>query len=203
MAQHPAQALSPSPFERVEVREGEIVLRPLTAADARALFRLIDADRDRLGRWLPWVEETRTERDSARFIADAAEERRRRRSLVLGLFVDGTLCGTVGLHYIEWFDRSAEIGYWIAATAEGRGYVSRACAALVAFAFEGAGLHRLVLRCAVGNERSRRVAERLGFRLEGLLREAHRVGGRFLDQHLFALLRREFVSPFGRPVETG
>ena len=183
-----------SPFEAVELRDNEIVLRALSSADTRTLFRLIDADRTRLGRWLPWVEETRTERDSARFIADAAEERRRRRSVVLGVFVAGELCGTIGLHYVEWFDRSAELGYWIASGVEGRGYVVRASRLMLAFAFGPAGLHRIVLRCAVGNERSRKVAERLGFACEGRLREAHWVGGRFLDQHLYALLGREFAA---------
>ncbi|MEB2285465.1 MAG: hypothetical protein B6D46_01355 [Polyangiaceae bacterium UTPRO1] len=179
------------PFERVELRDRELWLRPLLAADAAALFRLIDAERERLGRWLPWVEETRSERDSARFIADAAEERRRRRSLVLAICVEGALAGTIGLHYVEWFDRSAELGYWIASAAEGRGVVTRAARALLTFAFGTADLHRIVVRCAVGNERSARVAERLGMRREGVLREAHCVGGRFLDQHLFALLRHE------------
>jgi ribosomal-protein-serine acetyltransferase len=192
MAQRRAEDVPPSPFERVELRDDDILLRPLTVSDAAALFRLIDADRARLGRWLPWVEETRSERDSVRFIADATDERRRRRSLVLGILVGGSLHGTVGLHYVEWFDRSAEVGYWITSGAEGRGYVTRAVRLLLAFAFGPAGLHRVVLRCAVGNDRSRAVAERLGFVREGVLREAHRVGGRFLDQHLYALLRHEF-----------
>lgn len=182
------------PFERVDLSDRELWLRPLLAADASALFRLIDAERGRLGRWLPWVEETRTERDSARFIADATEERRRRRSLVLATCVEGVIVGTIGLHYVEWFDRSAELGYWIASGSEGRGLVTRAARALLTFAFGTVGLHRVVVRCAVGNERSARVAERLGMRREGLLREAHYVGGRFLDQHLYALLRHEHAA---------
>ena len=195
MAYHRIETAPGSPFEGVRIHEGEIELRPLTVGDARALFTLIDADRARLGRWLPWVEDTRTERDSARFIANAADERRRRRSLVLGLRVRAELVGTVGLHYVEWFDSSAEVGYWIAARAEGRGYVTRATRALLEFAFGVAGLNRIVLRCAVGNERSRCLAGRLGFREEGVMREAHCVGGQFLDQHLYALLRREFTMP--------
>ncbi|MCC6766573.1 MAG: GNAT family N-acetyltransferase [Deltaproteobacteria bacterium] len=182
------------PFERVDLRDRELWLRPLLAADAFTLFRLIDAERVRLGQWLPWVEETRTERDSARFIADATEERRRRRSLVLAMCVEGAIVGTIGLHYVEWFDRSAELGYWITSAAEGRGIVTRAARALLTFAFGTVGLHRIVVRCAVGNERSARVAERLGMRREGLLREAHYVGGRFLDQHLYALLRHEHAA---------
>jgi len=186
-----ASTSSASPFDGVEVRDRELVLRPLESADAAALFRLIDADRQRLGCWLPWVEETRTEIDTVRFIADAADERRRRRSLVLGITVEGTLCGTLGLHYVDWFDRAAEIGYWIASDREGRGYVTRAVRCMLEIAFGAAGLHRVVIRCAVENVRSQRVAERLGFRVEGLLREAQWVGGRFLDQHLYALLRRD------------
>jgi len=194
MTAHIRASIAPvSPFDGVEIRDRDLVLRTLDDADAPALFRLIDGDRDRLGRWLPWVEETRTEIDTARFIADAADERRRRRSLVLGLVVDGALGGTLGLHYLDWFDRSAEVGYWIASSLEGRGLVTRAVRGLVTVAFGSAGLHRLVIRCAVDNARSRRVAERLGFRVEGLLREAQWVSGRFLDQHLYALLRHELA----------
>lgn len=182
------------PFERVDIRDRELWLRPLLAADAFALFRLIDAERARLGRWLPWVEETRTERDSARFIADATEERRRRRSLVLAMCVEGAIVGTIGLHYVEWFDRSAELGYWIGSRVEGQGYVTRAARLVFDFAFGTVGLHRIVVRCAVGNDRSARVAERLGMQREGLLREAHYVGGRFLDQQLYSILRPEHLA---------
>lgn len=197
MATARPQVVSAAAFNRVEVVDGPVTLRPLAAADAPALFRLIDGDRERLGRWLPWVDETRTEGDSGRFIADAAEERQRRRSLVLGIFVEAALAGTIGLHYIEWFDRCAEVGYWITRDREGQGYVGRATRAVLRFAFGTAGLNRIVIRCALGNDRSRRVAERLGFRCEGVLREAHYVRGRYLDQHLFALLRREFEPQTG------
>ena len=180
-----------SPFDGVELRDGDLVLRTLDSRDVSALFTVIDADRERLGRFLPWVEETRTEGDTLRFIDDAADERRRRRSLVLGIVVDGALRGTIGLHYVDWFDRSAEIGYWIASPLEGRGYVTRATQQLLGLAFGAAGLHRLVIRCAIDNARSRRVAERLGFRVEGLLREAQWVSGRFVDQHLLSLLRTD------------
>jgi ribosomal-protein-serine acetyltransferase len=192
MAHRAHEALVASPFEGVDIVSGELRLRPLVATDAATLFGLIERDRERLGRWLPWVEETHSEADSVRFIADATDERRRRRSLVLGIFTASALAGTVGLHYVDWFDRTAELGYWIGSHAEGRGHVTRAARAVLSLAFGGAGLNRLTVRCAVGNERSRLVAERLGFRREGLLREAQWVGGRFLDQHLFALLRREF-----------
>jgi len=190
-AQSQASVPPLSPFDGIDVRDGDLALRTLESADVGPLFALIDAERTRLGRFLPWVEETRTERDTLRFIEDAADERRRRRSLVLGILVDGALAGTIGLHYVDWFDRSAEIDYWIASAYEGRGYVTRATRRLLGVAFGAAGLHRLVIRCAIDNARSRSVAERLGFRLEGLLREAQWVGGRFVDQHLLALLRTD------------
>jgi len=186
-----ASVPSLSPFDGVQLHESELTLRILESADVPALFALIDADRERLGRFLPWVEETRTERDTLRFIDDAADERRRRRSLVLGIAVRGALAGTIGLHYVDWFDRSAEIGYWIASGLEGCGYVTRATRQLIGVAFGAAGLHRLVIRCAIDNARSRAVAERLGFQLEGSLRQAQWIAGRFVDQHLFALLRTD------------
>ncbi len=183
------------PFERVDIRDRELWLRPLLAADAFTLFRLIDAERERLGRWLPWVEETRTERDSARFIADATEERRRRRSLVLAICVEGAIVGTIGLHYVEWFDRSAELGYWIASARRGAGVRDAGGARRARLCVRdrrAASDRRCAARSATSGARGWRSGS--GMRREGFLREAHYVGGKFLDQHLYALLRHEHVA---------
>ena len=54
------------------------------------------------------------------------------------------------------------------------------------------GLNRIVIKCAVGNERSRAIAEKLDFKKEGILRQAEWVNGKFLDLYQFSLLREEW-----------
>ncbi len=76
----------------------------------------------------------------------------------------GALVGMVGLARRD--DGSAELGYWLAPEARGRGLMGRAVALVVDAAFGRLGLHRLTWRAFVGNAASRAVAERAGFRIE-------------------------------------
>lgn len=82
------------------------------------------------------------------------------------------LVGMIGLHRIA--AGSAEIGYWLARPARGRGHLAEAARAVVDWGFspDGLALERIEWRAVVGNEPSARSAQRLGFRYEGLLRQA-------------------------------
>jgi len=79
--------------------------------------------------------------------------------------------GSIGLRWSEEHD-VAEIGYWLRADARGRGLMTRALVLIAAAALEQ-GAARVQLRADVENVASRRVAERAGFTLEGVLRSAH------------------------------
>lgn len=84
--------------------------------------------------------------------------------------------------------RRAEVGYWIRSDRTGNGFAAEAVSALVAFGFEDVGLHRIELHCGVDNDRSIRVAEKLGFEREGTMRHALRTTSEWYDAHLYALL---------------
>ena len=90
--------------------------------------------------------------------------------------------------------RKGEVGYWIRSDRGGRGYAAEAVSALVAFGFDDLGLHRIELHCGVENERSIRVAEKLGFEREGTMRHALRTSSKWYDAYLYALLASD-VKP--------
>lgn len=99
-----------------------------------------------------------------------------------------TLVG--GVMFVE-FSAAAgtcEIGCWLEPAAEDRGLITAACRMLLAYAFEERGLHRAEWRCRADNVRSSAVAERLGMTLEGVLREAWKVGDRFYDKQVWSVL---------------
>lgn len=164
-------------------------VRSLDLSDADALFALVEANRDRLRPWMPWepatssVEDIRTFISSCRVSETDADAN--------GLFVDGALAGTMGMR-VDLRANAADIGYWIDGAHEGRGIVTRAAERFLAFAFDELGLHRMELRAAAANVRSRAVAARLGMREEGTLRGSERVHGGYHDMVVHGLLEDEW-----------
>jgi ribosomal-protein-serine acetyltransferase len=80
------------------------------------------------------------------------------------------------------------IGYWLAASYQGKGIMTKSCQMLIDYAFETLKLHRVVITCATENQRSRAIPLRLGFTHEGVARGAELLYGRFLDYDTYALL---------------
>jgi ribosomal-protein-serine acetyltransferase len=164
-------------------------LRRYTPDDADAIFAVIDADRDHLRAWLPWIDPMTTPEYERAWLSavlsneDAMEG--------YGIFVDDALAGGAGLSIFP-FNVAAEIGYWIATPYEGRGFVTRACRALIDYAFTDGGLHRVVIRAAPGNTRSRAIPERLGFTEEGVMREEGIAAGGYHDLIVYGLLETEW-----------
>ena len=164
-------------------------LRLLEESDADELFALTDANRAHLEPWMPWVAFTRSPDDTLQFIRATRRQVGEDDGMQLAIVgADGAIAGVVGLHRIDWPNRATSIGYWLAADRQGGGLVTEAVRALVEYAFEDRGLHRIEIAAAVGNARSRAVPERLGFREEGVQRAAERHGERYLDLVVYALL---------------
>lgn len=173
------------------------ILTLLEEADADELFALVDRGRERLRRWLGWVDANRSAEDSLAFIRRTREQWANERALSGCIRVHGRIAGCAGLDGIDRSNLMAPIGYWIGGEFEGRGLATRAVRALVDHAFRDVLLHRVEIRCATGNARSRRVPERLGFREEGILRGAERVAGRHLDLVVYSLLATDPHPPPG------
>lgn len=177
--------------ERIPAGE-EAELRQLEPEDAEEIFAVVCANREHLGRWLPWVESTETAEDTRRFLEQVAANRREGKTAAYSLRVGGELAGLVGLHDIDMANGTAQIGYWLASKHEGRGRMTAAVKALTEVAFEGARLERIEIRCAAGNVRSQAIPKRLGFTSEGRLRGAQRLAGERVDIRVYGLLREEW-----------
>ncbi len=100
---------------------------------------------------------------------------------------DGTLAGSIALIQIEWQHRRAEVGYWLAAAARGRGHATRAVRLICEWA-RTLELERIDLRAATGNRASQQVAERTGFTREAVLRSYMRVADERQDMVAYGLL---------------
>jgi len=171
--------------------DSDTTLRSVEITDADALFLVVDGHRSHLGAWLPWVDQTRSANDTRAFIETSIENEKNGTGLAAIIEKRGEICGVVGLDSIDVKNRSSHIGYWLREDVQRLGLATRAVACLTEYGFSALGLNRLDIRAAPENHRSRAVAERLGFREEGILREAERHGDRFTDLVSYSLLRRE------------
>jgi ribosomal-protein-serine acetyltransferase len=172
---------------------GGYALRLLEESDADEVFALIDANREHLAPWMPWAEHEREPAHVLPFIRAGRKQIADNDGLQTAIVdPDGRIVGMVGFHNVDWLHRKSSIGYWLAADAQGRGTMTEAVRALVDHAFATWKLNRITIQAAVENARSRAIPERLGFREEGTLREVERVGGRMLDDVVYAMLAADW-----------
>jgi ribosomal-protein-serine acetyltransferase len=170
-----------------------VELRQIGLDDVQDLTDLIDRNRSYLREWLPWLDNSTSVMDSARFIGRSIEQAKDDNGLTLGILFNGKLVGVIGQHYVDSLNRRTEVGYWLDATHQGRGIVTRAVARLTDYAFRAQDCNRVILQCAAENTKSRAVAERLGFVKEGTLREAEWLYDHYVDLVVYSMLKRTWV----------
>jgi ribosomal-protein-serine acetyltransferase len=170
-----------------------LVLHATTAADADEAYAAVDADRDRLREWLPWVDATDSVDLEREYLTAIEVANQTGAGLHVTLRQDEAFAGFVGLQ-LDAMHPNGAVGYWVAAGYAGRGLVTRSVAAIIDLGFGPLELHRVELRASTGNVRSRAVAERLGMTHEGTLRGAELLAKGHVDLEIYAVLSTEWPS---------
>ncbi len=199
-------------------------LRLLQPYHAEALFALTDANRAHLRMWLPWLDGVKTVADSKSFIEATLRQFAANNGFQTGIWYQegqvnpdrnphtvatrggeagslswhsrpSVLAGVIGYHYIDWGHRSTALGYWLGEAYQGHGLITRAARALTDYALNDLKLNRIELRCATGNLRSCAVAKRLGYRHEGVIRQAEWLYDHFVDHDVYSMLAQDWQSP--------
>jgi ribosomal-protein-serine acetyltransferase len=176
----------------VHVIDPDTELRLLEMRHAPELHAQIMRNRETLRQWLPWIRDDRTIGDTRSFLWATLQQFASNAGIQAGIWHRGELVGAVGNHGINWEHRQTDLGYWLAADSQGKGLMTRACAALIDHAIHDQGLNRVEIRAATGNVRSRAVAERLGFTLEGVIRDGEWLYDHFVDIAVYGLLASEW-----------
>jgi RimJ/RimL family protein N-acetyltransferase len=137
-----------------------------------------------------------TRSDAREFIKEAQHGWDRRLAATFCIadeHVDGLVLGAIGLSLR--FPDIGHIGYWVAPDSRGRGVATTGLGLLCRWAFAEARFERLELQVMPGNEVSGRVAERVGFKREGVVRSAIVQRGRRFDGIQYSLLPGELTMP--------
>lgn len=167
----------------------ETKLALLQRYHAQPLYLLVEANRAHLSTWLPWVDQCDSIGHTLTYIERGLEQFAAGDGFQTGIWHRGVLVGVVATHVINWTHRNVSLGYWISEDAQGQGIVTFACQAVIDHLFDTLRLHRVEIRCATENHRSRAIPVRLGFEEEGTLRGIEKVGPRYLDLIVYGMLR--------------
>ena len=112
-------------------------------------------------------------------------------TLVIEEISTNEFVGFTGLHCDDVSVNRAEVGYLLAHSAQGKGYGTESLAAVVDWASLQFQVHKFVGHCAADNIGSRRVLEKCGFKLEGILRQHFKIGDDWVDDCAYGLLSTE------------
>jgi RimJ/RimL family protein N-acetyltransferase len=172
----------------LELRDGDLVLRPWTLDDVPAI--IVACNDPEIQHWIPTVPRPYTEEDARAFVQGEVPGIGKEQ---FAITEGGQVVGSIGLGISE-SSRNGAIGYWCAREARGRGLTTRALRLLSRYALEDLGIERLELITDPDNHASQRVAEKVGFQREGVLR-SHLLhpDGRRRDSVMFSLLPGELV----------
>jgi ribosomal-protein-serine acetyltransferase len=168
-----------------------IVLRAWQPADVATLWKLVNAERDRLGRWLGWVDRMKSPADVTAFIAANRQALADGSGCDLALTVGGTVIGSVGLCDIA--EGHGSLCYWISGAWQRLGMATKAARAVVAHGFGPLGLRRVEAWMIAGDSRGCALAERLGFVPEATLRRRQLHRDTWHDQIVYGMLKDEFL----------
>jgi RimJ/RimL family protein N-acetyltransferase len=155
-----------------ELQGERVLVRPYRESDAQALFEAMIESREYLRPWMPFADEHQTVEESRDWIIQQMAHWLLRDGLALSIWEQSTgrYLGGAGLHPFDWGIGYFEIGYWLRASAVGHGYITEAIDLLTNYALGSLKANRLEIRCDELNVRSAAVPKRLGYVLEGRLR---------------------------------
>jgi ribosomal-protein-serine acetyltransferase len=172
--------------------DNEIEIELLQQQHKEELFDLIDDNREHLRKWLLWVDKRKSVQDFEPIIPIWITNYANNNGFDAGIRYNGTLVGMIGLHFIDWKNKTTSIGYFISEKAQGKGIVTRSVGALVNYLFEEMDLNRIEVEVAVNNRKSIAIPERLGFIREGVKRDGQWLYDHYEDLILFSLLKRDW-----------
>lgn len=160
--------------------------------DSQQLFNALKAHKNHLAPWIDWAGHINKVPDALKFIEDALHDQSMQEAMYLGIFWNNVLIGSVNMQDWKMDAKHAQIGYWIVKDYEGKGIIHTSLVHFLKFLFEKVGLNKIEVHFTIANNKSAKVAEKLGFKIEGILRQCVWRQGLIEDLVIAGMLRKEW-----------
>ncbi|MFE9398861.1 GNAT family N-acetyltransferase [Streptomyces flavidovirens] len=168
------------------------VLRPLEPWRAEEYLAHIDRGREYIDQYIGLAAAAKDLGAARAFLQSYAEKQAADTGHLYGIWLEGTLVGGVLFRTFDAASGNCEAGCWLEEGAAGRGLVTRAMRALIDWAVDERGMHRVEWHAASANTASINVAKRLGMTRDGVLRESHPYRGVRHDIEVWSVLAHEW-----------
>lgn len=158
--------------KRVALTDGKITLRPYRVRDCQESYKAIKESAAEISLWLPFAHQEYSLKENRAWIKKRPGEWKKGLAYEFAIWDagDGTIIGGCGLNGIDKVNRRANLGYWVRTNCTGRGVATAATLLLAKWGFDVLKLVRIEILVAMSNQRSLRVAEKVGAKREGILR---------------------------------
>lgn len=167
-------------------------LRPLETWHAEEFLAHLDRGRAFIGQHIAFGTGLHDAEAARVMLRSYADKRAADSGSMHGLWLDGTLVGGLLYRLFDAKSGNCELGCWLEPDAAGRGLVTRGARVLIDWAFHDRGMHRVEWVASSANKPSLRVAERLGMRREGVLRESYLYRDVRHDMEMWSVLAPEW-----------
>jgi len=178
----------------MNITDDIVTLRPFRMEDASQLY---EAVRESLADIKPWMSRaydgySRDDVESFIKMNRAGWEERTHYGFAIIDAKNGDVLGTCGLNHLHPVYHFCNLGYWIRSSRHGEGLAGRAALLAARYGFEHGGIIRAEIVIAVGNEKSRRVAEKIGAHYEGVLLNRMAIGKVIADAYMYSIIPQDF-----------
>ena len=181
-------------FPFVKLTDDIVTLRPYEFGDEQNLHNAVQESLPELSPWMSWATDRYTLNVARDFVAITRAEWSRGTLYSFAILhaETGEFLGGCGLSHFHPVYKFCNLGYWVRTPKRGCGYAVRAARLIGKFAFERADAIRAEIVIAVGNDASKRVAEKAGAHYEGILLNRMTVGNNIFDAYMYSLLPADF-----------
>ena len=176
------------------ITDDVVTLRPFRMEDAVQLYEAVRESLADIKPWMSWAYDGYSIHDVDGFIKmnRAGWEERAQYGFAIVDAQKGDILGSCGLNHIHPVYHLCNLGYWVRSSQHGKGIAGRAAKLAAKFGFEHGGIIRVEVVIAMGNEKSIRVAEKIGAHYEGVLLNRMVVGKSVYDAKMYSLIPQDF-----------
>ncbi|MBT8136386.1 MAG: GNAT family N-acetyltransferase [Gammaproteobacteria bacterium] len=172
-----------------------IAIRPYRVSDAHDVYAAISESIEQMSRWMPWCQSSYTVHDALNWLVEQESCRDRGTAYEFAITgPDGGYLGGCGINQVNREYRLANLGYWVRSSATGRGIAAHAVELVTQWTFANTDLLRLELVIAVDNQRSIRVAEKVGAVYEGVARSRLLLRQQPTDALMYSIIRADVAG---------